>query len=182
MSRWMCQFVLIAVFVAGEALAQGPILVWDDFHPPVYPRSAQIAHIMGPVTIEFTLQPNNAVAIKKSTGHPLLVAAAEETIKSSQLHCINCPDDAAIFAIVFDFTFANHDCDEAGKHPSSSAKLESSTHISFIAEPVCTIDPATVTTRRYRKVRSIQCLYLWRCKRELEYSSTSYQSRNSHFH
>lgn len=173
MNRWMCQFVLMAVFVAGQSLAQAPVLVWDDFHPPAYPRSAQIVHIMGPVTVEFTLEPNNAVAIKKSTGHPLLVPAADETIKTSKLHCVNCADGVATFAVVFNFTFAEHDCDEAEENPPSSARLESSTRVSLIAEPVCTSDPRVVTTRRYRKVRSIQCLYLWRCKRVLEDISTS---------
>ena len=162
MSRLMYQFVLMVLFVVGQAKAQGPVLVWDDFHPSAYPRMAQVAHITGPVIVEFTLEPNNVVTIKKSTGHPLLVPAAEETIKTSQLHCINCEDGVTTFAVIFDFAIANHDFAEANANPPFRAKLNGPTHVSLIAEPVWIIDPAAA--RQYRKVRSIHCFYLWRCK------------------
>jgi hypothetical protein len=152
---------LFVLLIAGNTLGQQPVLVWDDFHAFAYPRNAQIAHIVGQVTIEFTLEANSAVVIKKSSGHPLLAPAAEETLKASKLHCVDCKDGVTNFMVVFDFSMANHDCDEAEKHPSSSSKLDNPTHVSFIAEPVCTNDPAV----RYTKVRSIQCLYLWRCKK-----------------
>lgn len=163
--------VLFVLLVAAKAFGQEPTLIWDDFHAPAYRMDAQLARIQGPVIIEFTLDTDNVVAIKKSTGHPLLLPAALETIKTSKLHCDNCEPDVTTFTVVFNFAVANHDCEEAERHPPSTVKLDSSSHVSFNAEPLCTKDPVEV--RRYRNVRSIQCLYLWRCKKVLEYSSTS---------
>jgi len=150
-------FLLLAQVSAG----QRPTLVWESFHPPEYPQVAQIAHITGLVRVEFTLDQGKVSTVQKITGHPLLIPAAEETIKASKLSCAHCENGTATFRVNFDFKFSDHDCDEAQRNSPYTAWLDSEEHISVIAEPVCTNDPIVVTVSR--KVRSPRCLYLWRC-------------------
>jgi|SRR5437588_1711981 len=146
--------LLMAQMAAGQKLN----LIWENFHATEYPRTAQIAHITGPITVEFTLNEDGTATIGKASGHPLLVPAAVETIKSSRFRCSACEKESA-FTVEFNFAIADHNCEQAKPGPPYVAKLESADHVSVIAEPVCTEDPAVA----YRKVRALHCLYLWRC-------------------
>jgi Gram-negative bacterial TonB protein C-terminal len=134
-------------------------LSWVKFDPPEYPRNAQIAHIEGPVTLTFVLQSGNPVFLKESSGHPLLVPAALESLKKSQLNCIDCAQQGQIFTVVFDFQVASHDCTDP--QVPTHTTVDTPTHITVIAQSICTSDPVA----RYRRTRSIRCLYLWKCAR-----------------
>jgi len=160
------------------AMLRAPALVWEDFHPPQYPRAALIAHIEGLVTIQFSLDTDGTVTIKNSSGPRILVAAAEESVKASKLRCDSCGTAAASFGVVFDFEIARHSCNDPEINFPPTAKLETLNRVSVTAEPVCTKDPVVRTEKVQKKVRSIRCLYLWRCG--LRTISTS-QSENWFF-
>jgi hypothetical protein len=146
-------FLLIQI-----AASQKPELIWESFQAPEYPRNAQIAHISGPIAVEFTLNEDGTGSIGKVTGHPLLAAAAVESIKASRFRCSHCGRESA-FTVEFNFGFAEHTCEETKHHPAYTAALKDANDVSVIAEPVCTEDPGAV----YAKVRSVRCLYLWKC-------------------
>lgn len=154
----MKKTALFLVLIAKAATGQAS-LVWDNFHAPSYPQMARIGHIIGDITVELALSAGNTAVIQKSTGHPVLILAAEESIKASKLHCSDC-ESGKIFTVTFHFTIADHACSYAGS--PSTAKLDSPESVSVIAEPLCTetIDPVI----HAKKVRGARCFYLWRCK------------------
>jgi hypothetical protein len=149
--------LLFALFFVSTISLHGQKLNWVKFPPPQYPRNAQIAHIEGPVTLKFTLQPENAVSVKESTGHPLLIPAAIESLKTSQLECVDCERLAPGFTVAFDFRVESHDCRDSGL--PTQAKIDSPMHVTVVAQAICTSDP----TARYVRTRSFRCLFLWKC-------------------
>lgn len=134
--------LLLMVLTAAVAQEQGPSLQWEEFHEPVYPQMARIAHIYGRVTLEITLQPDGTVTIQDVSGHPILVQAARDSIQQSKLSCEGCGKEPHTFSIVYEFKIQD-------RRPPPAP-----------AQPLRAV-------RRY-KVRSIRCLYLWRCGFELK--------------
>jgi TonB family protein len=124
--------------VTGAA-AQGPSLRWDELHEPVYPQMARIAHIRGRVVLDVTLQPDGTVTIQDVSGHPILVQAVRDSIQKSKLICEDCSGEPHTFSLVYEFKMAD-------------------------PPPPPAVQPRAI--RRYR-VRSIRCMYLWRCASEL---------------
>jgi hypothetical protein len=147
-------FLLLSASIFSQ---QEPKLNWVSFYPPEYPRTAQIAHIEGQVTLMLTLQAGKVTGIQQQAGHPMLVPAAIQSLKMSRLGCIDCSNDAQTFTVVFDFHVASHDCSDP--EVSTQAALDSATHISVVSQSVCTSDPIG----HYIKTRSKRCLFLWRC-------------------
>ena len=151
---------LMALLLVSCSL-QDQSLKWASFRPPLYPRNAQIAHIQGPVTIKFELSTDSDLKVLNVEGHPLLRAAALESLTGSKLRCENCGDQTKLFSVVYEFRVAERNCDDPLINAVHEPTLESANHVSVIAEPICTSDP-TIRISRLR-VRSIRCLYLWRC-------------------
>jgi hypothetical protein len=143
--------------VASTISLHGQKLNWIKFHPPEYPRNAQIAHIEGPVTLKFTLQPGNEVLIEEYKGHPLLTQSAIESLKMSQLECVDCEHMAPVFTVAFDFRVESHDCRDSAL--PTQAAIDSPMHVTVVAQAVCTSDPIV----HYVRSRSLCCLYLWKC-------------------
>lgn len=147
------------VLVAVVLHLQEPQLNWVKFQPPEYPRNAQLAHIQGKVILEFALQVGNAISLQHTSGHPMLIKAAQDSLQMSRLSCENCAEQNALFTVIYDFEVVNHDCNDPDRH--TQVTRESRTHIRVVAQSVCTVDPVV----RYVKTRSFPCLYLWRCGR-----------------
>lgn len=146
-----------SLLIASIFSLQEPKLNWVSFHPPEYPRNTQLAHIEGKVVVKFVLQQGNAIGIQEQTGHVLLVPAAIQSLKMSRLECVHCDEQAQTFTVVFDFRVASHNCDDP--EVPTQAILESPTHVTIVSQAVCTSDPVA----HYIKMRSIRCLFLWRC-------------------
>jgi TonB family protein len=156
--RSIPKILLLFLFVAMTTAGETSTLVWKSFHAPEYPRDAQIAHITGRIKIEFTLNDDGTATITKTSGHPLLLPKAVDTIKTSHFTCSACGKES-VFTVEFNFNFADHNCEEAARHPRYTSAMEDPEHVSVKAEPVCTADPRV----SYVKVRSLRCLYLWKC-------------------
>jgi TonB family protein len=152
--------LLFGILMIIGAAEQGPKLRWTEFHPTVYPPMPRIANLDGTVTVEITIEPDDTVSLQKSTGHPILVQAAEESLKLSKFACDSCSQRATPFTIVFDFRISSPECGSFGLNSSPMAVLDTSTHIRISTDRHCISDPAPVLGRR---VRSLRCLYLWKC-------------------
>jgi TonB family protein len=97
----MQKIPLLLLLIGQVTAGTTPKLRWENFHGPEYPRTAQIAHISGTVIVEFTIGSNGTVAIQEATGHPLLVPAAEQTIRRSKISCDHCENHTGAFEVVF---------------------------------------------------------------------------------
>lgn len=143
---------------------QTPRLRWVDFHPPQYPQMARVANIDGPVTVKFVFGANGSIEVKESSGHPILVQAAIESLKASKLVCDGCGQNEPEFSVVFDFKFAGEESQNSELNNSSGAALDSPNHVTIITtvftERLAITDPRGIVTKR---VRSVRCLYLWKC-------------------
>src|SRR5579859_3820905 len=94
--------LLLALFVTGQADRE-PRLRWDDFHDPVYPQMARIAHIYGRVVLEITIQPDGTVAVREIEGHPILVQSAKDSVQKSKLGCDGCGEEPHTFSVTYEF-------------------------------------------------------------------------------
>jgi TonB family protein len=157
--RQMNIALLFGILTIIGAADQGPKLRWMEFHPPIYPPMARIANLDGTVTVEITIEPDDTVSLQKSTGHPILVQAAEESLKLSKFACDSCSQRTTPFTIAFDFRFFSLECGSFG-NSSPMAVLDTSNHITISSDRYCISDPAPVLGRR---VRSLRCMYLWKC-------------------
>ncbi len=133
---------VLLIFFATDALATNAIcqdatLTWIVFKEPVYPQMARIAHIQGRVTLEITLQPDGAVAIERATGHPILVQAAKDSVQESILGYEGCGEESHTFMVAYEF-----------RMPDVAPQIA---------------PPAPVSARLLHRVRSIRCMYLWKC-------------------
>jgi hypothetical protein len=122
------------MLIASGAVAQGPSLRWEEFHPPGYPQMARVANIEGAVTVEFTIGPDGAMAVQKAAGHPILVPASVESLKLSKLACDYCGQGAPVFSVVFDFRVAKSECGDSGMNGSPRAVLEGSNHVTITTD------------------------------------------------
>ena len=153
-----------AVFSVSYHFKIKETLRWAEFHPPLYPQMAKLAHIQGEVEMEIELGSDGMiVALRPVSGYAILAQAAKESIEKSKLICEHCNEKNGIFVVAYEFKFPDSSskvrCVEPreGKDP---AVLDSNSHVTITANPLCVrvdnVDPA-------RKVHSKRCLYLWRC-------------------
>jgi TonB family protein len=170
----MKKLLIAILLMAGVAWPQEPAFRWVEFHPPLYPTIARSAHIEGKVIIEFTILPDGTVTVQKSTGHPILVAAALDSLKQSKAKCDGCGDNAVMSSIGFDFRITGEGCYHTAK-PSNPETLDNAKISPAPSEGSVTSVPLNTITITAElsciccskvvriKSRSIRCLYLWKC-------------------
>jgi TonB family protein len=134
----MREALLLLALLATKQPTQASGLRWGEFHEPVYPQMARIAHIYGRVVLQITVQPDGAVTIQEIEGHPILVQAAKDSVQKSKLICEGCGDEPHTFYIKYEFKIT-----DPPQEPSSAAA-----------------PPAPI---RHSRERSLRCMYLWRC-------------------
>jgi Gram-negative bacterial TonB protein C-terminal len=66
---------------------------------PLYPPLARIAKIIGKIDVDFTVRRGEVVAAEAKTGHPLLVKATTENVKTWHFS----PDVNGAFATTFEY-------------------------------------------------------------------------------
>jgi hypothetical protein len=111
------------------AAAAGVLLV--KLSPPVYPRLARQARIMGDVRIQLAIRRDGIESSEVVSGHPLLKHAALESAQQSEFECRGCSDEVNSHSLNYTFGLR----DDNGCRP--------------------VVDK--------RRVRSLKCLYLWKC-------------------
>jgi len=144
---------------AGSETPQTGVFL-SKLHDPVYPPSARQAAIHGDVELMLRIRQDGTVeSVELVSGHSMLKHAAMESAKQSQFECRGCTDAGTTsYPLVYSFQFSNEDCCTASSGPPKVS--QSQNRISVTTSPFCLCDPATKVTR---KVRSVKCLYLWKC-------------------
>jgi TonB family protein len=139
--------------------------------PPVYPQMARVANIWGDVSVTVKLRSDGTVeSVAATTGHPMLKEAALDSARRTRFKCPGCGTDAEPYHMLYTFRMVEGGdcCSALNVAPTIEQLSQSGTsregwqaHIIITVEHSCICDPGVTTTRR--KIRSVKCLYLWRC-------------------
>jgi TonB family protein len=177
-----CQFVIRILLVAvvasnpkSKSVAQSASNInspHDDvivtkLTQPIYPPLARQTRITGDVEVNIEIRRDGSVRSGVVvSGHPLLKQAALDSAQQSQFECRNCSDSDVPVHLTYTFQLAT--CDGYCAPPAANQTtqsyprvIQSENHVTLIDRPPCICDPAGV--QEVRKVRSLKCLYLWRC-------------------
>ena len=128
-------------------------------HDPVYPPITRTAGIYGDVQLMLRVRQDGAIqSVKVVSGPPSLQRAALESAQQSQFECRACTGGVTAYSLVYSFQFSHEDCCNSSNSPTKVE--ESQNHIWVTVPPFCFCDLAATTTH---KVRSVKCLYLWKC-------------------
>ena len=137
--------------------------------PLTYPPLARQTRTSGDVELKLEVRPDGSVASAVAIGgHPLLVPAALENAQKSQFACEHCGEEAHFFRLVYTFgldqpTDENEKSQQLTNNPDhpNLRVTQSTGHVFVTDHTVCLCDPGPDPI----KVRSVKCLYLWKCKR-----------------
>jgi hypothetical protein len=146
-------------------------VVLTKLFPLTYPPLARQTRIVGDVDVLVEVRKDgvvkSAVAVE---GHPLLAQSAIDSARQSEFECNGCDADGASLHLLYTFQFSgSEECcqrdDKASSPPGSGEKVprveQTLNHVTVIDRPTCICDPAGTI----EKVRSLKCLYLWRCSK-----------------
>ena len=156
--------VVTSIAVVGDVRGQSVTssepsqarVVITKLHEPVYPPIARTAHITGDVALRVQVRQDGTVqAVEFVSGPPLLKQAAMDSAGESQFECRGCTGALTSSQVIYSFELSNLDtCAPSSRPPQVSV---SPNHVSITVFTHYICDPIAV------KVRSIKCLYLWRC-------------------
>lgn len=133
-------------------------VVLAKLHDPIYPPITRTAGVYGDVQLTVGIrQDGSVVSVKVVSGPPLLQRAAMESAQQSLFECRGCADAVTIYPMTYSFRFSSEPC--CNSLNSATKVAQSQNHISITAPPFCFCDPAATIG----KVRSLKCLYLWKC-------------------
>ena len=168
--------VLPAVTQSAPAPAGAPVdahqarVILLKVSPPVYPPLARQARITGDVKIQLSIRKDGSVeSAELFSGHPMLAPAALVSAKQSQFECKDCSAEVNPYTLTYTFHLDGEcrfgpNCERVESPP----KVEQSQGLVVLTvEPICICDPAGHITTL--KVRSMKCLYLWKCDSRKEY-------------
>lgn len=134
--------------------------------PPVYPAIALTTSVQGDV--ELLLQVRMDGSVESATvvsGPPLLQRASLSSAEASQFNCLNCVAEATPYRLVYTYRIAFLPDGCKGPDPCSYTSpghptevSQSEHHIVITGHP-----PQTCICDYLKRVRSVKCLYLWKC-------------------
>ena len=135
---------------------------------PIYPPLAKQTRQFGDVQLQLTIRPDGTVeSAEVLSGPPLLRDAALTSAQKSTFTCTNCADGPTFYLLTYTFqvTFPTKNCAPSPTFQNISYPQVTHTanHITIVDQAPEICDP--VATITYNKVRSLKCLYLWRCAR-----------------
>ena len=177
MDRWCLQLMATLMFYpacfagfpaqnTGTSSNEGAVIT--QLSQPVYPPLAKQTRIAGDVTLAVFVKPNgDPESVTLMSGHPLLAPAALDSAKHSKFECRNCGDSGQTFQLTYEFELVgSSDCEQRTESSNPAANPDSypkvigtKNRVTLIDQPASICDPAISITR----VRSLKCLYLWRC-------------------
>jgi TonB family protein len=139
---------------------------------PVYPPLARQANITGNVELLITVRSDGTPqSVDVVSGHAMLKQAALDSATRSEFECVACNGKSAQYRLIYVFSLVGEgDCcyamsvqptvTQETKKSTSTAPQTTGTRIRIEAPQACICDPASTVRSR---VRSLKCLYLWRC-------------------
>ena len=136
---------------------------------PIYSPLARQTRISGDVALQLSIRQDGSVesAVVES-GHPLLQQAALDSAQHSEFECRKCTDTVTLYRMRYTFQLVGStSCctttEVSGKNKEQDLPYprvtQSQNHVTVADQTICICDPAPDSW----KVRSIKCLYLWRC-------------------
>jgi hypothetical protein len=135
---------------------------------PTFSPLARQANVEGEVIVDVSVRQDGSTEVTVVKGHPLLKQAALDSAMQSHFECRVCTAPVS-YLLVYTFkrTSEGSCCDGIGapvkveQEPQSyDERGRPQTHVIVSAEKICICDPASTVTK---KVRSMKCLYLWKC-------------------
>ena len=159
---------LLAQETTGNAIQRNVSVV--KLFPPVYPPVAKQVRVIGDVQLALLIRPDGSIeSATVVSGHPLLKQAALDSAQHSQFACKDCDKEPRSFQMTYSFQLgATVYCTESSapakadeQEKSYPRVVEAENHITVIDRPVGTCDLAFKIIGK--KVRSIKCMYLWKC-------------------
>ncbi len=135
---------------------------------PIYLPLARATHIAGDVEVKLSIRQDGSLdSAVVVSGHPLLRAAALDSAQHTQFECRKCSESTTSSRLVYTFRIEGEcECEPVVSRPKTSEPektypqiTNATNRVTVTALVVCICDPAIQIT----KVRSLKCLYLWRC-------------------
>jgi len=156
--------VASAVFLAAGALwaaqdtakqtVDGAKVVLVEVVNPYYPPLARQTRISGVVKLSVKVRRDGTVdSVEMISGHQLLGHAAVESAQKSRFECVRCTESVTQFTLTYNFEMP---LDAKDVHPASHTADTVTISVAPIMIDHGGFMPDT-------KVRSIKCLYLWKC-------------------
>lgn len=139
------------------------VVILARVSPPTYPPVGRTAHITGDVVVMVNVRQDGSVeSVLVVSGSPLLGQAALESAQHSQFECRECTDRTTSYQITYTFRLDSSGCcasADGGKQNQTYPHItQSDNHVTVVDLSGCICDPIST-----RKIRSMKCLYLWRC-------------------
>jgi len=172
----ICAIALFIVLAGGTdasaqnadtiVTSQGVVLA--KLSDPVYPPITRTAHISGDVELMLGIRQDGSVeSATVVSGPPLLQKAALASAQQSTFECHGCGMDPTSYRLKYSFQLVESGCCAAqdanatdkDQHRIYPAITQSQGHVTIVDQAVCICDPASEIS----KVRSVKCLYLWKC-------------------
>ena len=135
---------------------------------PTFSPLARQANVEGTVIVDVTVRQDGSTEATVVSGHPLLKQAALDSAMQSRFECRVCSAPLS-YTLVYTFkrTSEGSCCNGMGSPVKVEQERQSydtlgrpQTRVSISAEKICLCDPSFTVTK---KVRSVKCLYLWKC-------------------
>jgi hypothetical protein len=148
-------------------VAKGDVVL-ASLSRPTFSALARQANVEGEVIVDVTVRQDGSTEATVVKGHPLLKQAALDSAMKSRFECRVCSAPLS-YTLVYTFkrTSEGSCCDGIGaavkveQEPQSyDERGRPQTRVTISAEKICLCDPSFTVTK---KVRSLKCLYLWRC-------------------
>jgi TonB family protein len=141
-----------------------PELLIETVPPPTYPPMALAAHVSGDVRVEVVVLPDGELkSIGVLSGASMLRQATIDKAKLTQFECEQCSQAGSTFDVVYRFELGEARSCEVEDHSYPRA-TKTGNMITITERPFSTCDPSSSMSEI--KVRSIRCLFLWKCRRE----------------
>ena len=143
-------------------------VVLSSLSKPTFSPLARQANVEGEVIVDVAVRQDGSTEATVVKGHPLLKQAALDSAMQSRFECRACSTPLSYTLVyVFKRTSEGNCCDGMGtpvkveQEPQSfDERGRPQTLVTISAEKICLCDPSFTVTK---KVRSLKCLYLWKC-------------------
>jgi len=158
------------VQIGSNANSQQEAVPITDLFKPVYPRLAIQGRVRGDVELKLFIRQDGTVESAEAiSGPPFLIQAAVDSAKKSKFDCSSCTETLTSYRLVYSFKFgpdlvcaSRGGADEYVKLPGYPQITQTNNHVVVIDQPIGELCNGDVILTQ-RKVRSIKCLYLWKC-------------------
>jgi hypothetical protein len=122
-----------------------------------YPSVAQVAHITGDMVLTLQVKADGTVEsaiIDRGPALDVLRQAVLESANHSRFDCRNCGQVPETVQLIYSFVLE----DPASCTFSAPKVTFADNHVTVVGHPIQTCDPSA------NRIRSLRCLYLWRCR------------------